>query len=570
MRYGLPRSPSPSPVRRYHRRTSGFGLISDSESEPEEPVSDAERTPSSPPSHSDSVCFDSDGEPPNVSSSMTRREPRSPAERRHVEETVAAIRLRTRYHDPYEEWEKQTRKDALRTARKEQAEDLLETHEQRARKRDQDLQTLAVKHDQQMAEVQKLLSALKLKQQSEMIRLSKQWSEQDKVQHERIERVIRLEEENHRTKLEAERKKCEEEERQRKLEEERRLAEEEKKRQEEEQRRKQKEAEEAAQRAKDEAEREKRASQAAAEKRRNALGITSSEEDWVHARHTLKNLKVGPMKTVKGDKVLKPQWNAIRRQITPKIGQLTQDPVTITRITDQISELILPQQGLPQSLYLASLSSLAKAILLQAETEVTAEKKSAIPLARVTANLLERLPAFPDIFFAKLVQRSGGWPVPSVIPSTDAGGIQWQDQARTKAMGYRVNNGEQESMGDYVTRICGMMRVYFLVTVAPVANPLDNMFRLPRYWTYFARMMNEERLLSTAVAAQLLYTALDVGGMEAKHIWGKQWVKLLELLYEAATVGIGGKSDTLLGGQSPEGKAASVRVQLEIENIVRS
>lgn len=42
-----------------------------------------------------------------------KREPRSPAERRHVEETVAAIRLRTRHHDPYEEWEKQARKDAL-------------------------------------------------------------------------------------------------------------------------------------------------------------------------------------------------------------------------------------------------------------------------------------------------------------------------------------------------------------------------------------------------------------------------------------------------------------------------
>lgn len=61
-----------------------------------------------------------------------------------------------------------------------------------------------------------------------------------------------------------------------------------------------------------------------------------------------------------------------------------------------------------------------------------------------------------------------------------------------------------------------------------------------------------------------------MGGMEAKHIWGKQWVKLLELLYEAATVGVGGKSDTPLGGQTPEGKAACVRVQLEIENIVRS
>lgn len=58
--------------------------------------------------------------------------------------------------------------------------------------------------------------------------------------------------------------------------------------------------------------------------------------------------------------------------------------------------------------------------------------------------------------------------------------------------------------------------------------------------------------------------------MEAKNIWGKQWVKLLELLYESATVGIGGKSDTLLGGQTPEGKAACVRVQLEIEIILRN
>ena len=136
---------------------------------------------------------------------------------------------------------------------------------------------------------------------------------------------------------------------------------------------------------------------------------------------------------------------------------------------------------------------------------MTAEKKSAVPLALVTASLLEKLPAFPEILFAKLVQRSGGWPVPSVIPQTDADGTPWKEKERTKAMGYRMSNDEQETMGEYVTRVSGMMRVYFLVMTAPVAKPLDNMFRLPRYWTYFARMINDERLLSTAVAAQLLY-----------------------------------------------------------------
>ena len=56
-----------------------------------------------------------------------------------------------------------------------------------------------------------------------------------------------------------------------------------------------------------------------------------------------------------------------------------------------------------------------------------------------------------------------------------------------------------------------------------------------------------------------LLAALDVGGMEAKFIWGNQWVKLLELLYEGATIGVGRAVGKLLGRQTPEGKAARAR-----------
>ena len=37
----------------------------------------------------------------------------NPLEARQVEETVAAIRLHAKHHDPYEDWEKQTRRDAF-------------------------------------------------------------------------------------------------------------------------------------------------------------------------------------------------------------------------------------------------------------------------------------------------------------------------------------------------------------------------------------------------------------------------------------------------------------------------
>ncbi|KAG2151589.1 GLE1-like protein-domain-containing protein [Suillus bovinus] len=568
MRYGLPRSTSPSPERRSRRRTSTFGLPSDTDSDFEGPLTDSDSEPSSPSSlSSDSFCYESESQVPPPPP-RPKREPRSPAEQRHAEDTVAAIRLRTRYHDPYEEWEKQTRKDAFHTARRAQVQTRLETQIRRTQRTTQELQSLSIMHAQQLAEVQKQLAAMQVRQQAEANKLVSNWQEQDKTFRSRIEGVIRVEEAKLHAKLEAEREAREEAERKRKEEEEERKVEELAKRKEEERAQRQREAEAAARHQEEEKERLRREKLDAEEQGRAQLGMSLAEEDWVHARETLKNLKAGPMKTVKGNPPLKSQWSAIRRQITPKIGQLTHDIDSVMRITQQLVNIICPSERLPADIYFASLSSLAKAILLQAETEVTAEKRSAIPLAMVAARLLGTLEGFPDIFFAKLVQRSGGWPVPSVIPSTDSDGTAWNELERTKAMGYRTNGGQRETLSDHVMRVSGMMRVYFLILAAPVPQPLDKMFQLPRFWTYFARMIGDERLLETAVAAQVLHAALDVGGMEAKFIWGNQWVKMLELLYEGAMTGIGGVEGKLLGGQTPEGKAARVRVQLQIERIM--
>ena len=60
--------------------------------------------------------------------------------------------------------------------------------------------------------------------------------------------------------------------------------------------------------------------------------------------------------------------------------------------------MLRPLIALPPDVYLASLSSLAKAILLQAETEVTAEKRSAKPLAQLTLNSINSLEGFSVVF----------------------------------------------------------------------------------------------------------------------------------------------------------------------------
>ncbi|KAI6121116.1 GLE1-like protein-domain-containing protein [Pisolithus sp. B1] len=469
------------------------------------------------------------------------------------------IRLRTRHYDPYEEWERQARTDALRTARhlRTTTNAIRACHLENIHK--SALKSQQITYNSQITDVKRLLEAFRIQERDEEAWLRQKWRDEDSARTERLEAAIKVEEAKVRAAAEAERRNREEAER-------RRHEEEEKKRRELEEQRK---ADEEIRRAKEEGERRERERY---RRRRSGRRRRKTKRQ--------RNLKSGPMKTVKGEKALKSQWSAIRRQITPKIGQLTQDRATITRIIGQLIELVRPPTPHPQPLYLAVLSALSKCILLQAETEVTAEKKSAFPLAAVTCALLHHpllSDTFPEVFYAKMVQRTGGWGVPVVVPTRDIDGQVWTDNEQRKAMGYRRTGGGDggeesvwENSGEYGTRIAGIMRVYFLVLVGRV----QSIFQLPRFWVYFSRMLGDERLLQTAVAAQILHAALDVAGLEARHIWGRQWIKILQLLYAASTEGIGSVPSTneerMLGGKTPEGKSARVRVQLEIERIVQT
>jgi nucleoporin GLE1 len=255
------------------------------------------------------------------------------------------------------------------------------------------------------------------------------------------------------------------------------------------------------------------------------------------------------MHTVKSTKQFKSTWSSIRRQITPKIGQLTNDPSSINLISSQLYNLLMPSaasassfsapsQPHPDEIYIPLLSSLAKAILLQAETEVTASKTAAVPLAMVTKNLLGTLPHFEDVLWAKLVQRVGGWGIPTTLPPRDINvdgsnsDQPFDEVSLRKAMGYRdvpahldEDSGKQvpeqrESQAEYITRVSGIMRVYFLVLIGEggVDRPMNSkVWQTGRYWGYFARMLGGcvGSGLESAVAAELLYGGCHVQPISA-------------------------------------------------------
>lgn len=68
------------------------------------------------------------------------------------------------------------------------------------------------------------------------------------------------------------------------------------------------------------------------------------------------------------------------------------------------------------SITLAIQYTLSKAVLKQAEVEVTAKPSTAYPLARIMVRLIERNPGLSSIFMAKLVAMTGPWIVAMPIP----------------------------------------------------------------------------------------------------------------------------------------------------------
>jgi len=223
-------------------------------------------------------------------------------------------------------------------------------------------------------------------------------------------------------------------------------------------------------------------------------------------------------------------------------------------------QVLRPPTAPPPDVYHASLSSLAKAILLQAETEVTAEKRSARPLAQLALNSMNTLDGFSTVFWAKLCQRTGGWAIPAPVPSKDADGTPFTPATRVKASGLR-----EETSADHTARVAGIMRVYFSLLLLPPPAPLSREFHMSRLWTFVSRLVGQPALLRSSLATQLLSVALEVGGSHARDVWGSQWIKLMALLYEGVTT-----EPSPMGGSGPESRASRVRLQLEIERVMGS
>ncbi|BGP02878.1 hypothetical protein RTG_03000 [Rhodotorula toruloides ATCC 204091] len=428
-----------------------------------------------------------------------------------------------------------------------------------------------------VSSIQSILSDLALQQSREKAQLVKSFEQRNKALWDSIEASIRQaeQEEGERQRVLAEqRRKAEEAERKakemreaeaKKAEEERKQAEEqrqEEERKKDEQRKKDEEAK--AQRAKQEAEAAAKAS---------AVGLPASDaegspkaefERWT-AKMT--HIKQSVLPVVSQN----PDWRKscfqAKRAITPKIGQLTSSAEAISRIIGQLDELLTslrPPAG-PAEPYTWTLNHLSKALVKQAETEVTAKLGTAYPLGRVVVGLLARgHTELGDVLMARLVKKCF-W-ITAYWPPKQPG---QSDESYQKTLGHAPPTSS-ETLVQYGERMSGLVALYAsILQTSPLDPPQgpcppDRLANIPPHfrpaagWRWLVLMLRPP-LIGLEPTPLLLVTFLEIAGEGLLEIYGRQLAKYLEvLLREGMREGKAGFSE--------KAKSSTVRLLLWLED----
>ena len=311
--------------------------------------------------------------------------------------------------------------------------------------------------------------------------------EKQKIEQERKRR----EEEERKRREEEERKRREEEESKRKEEEERKKAEEEaralKEKEEAEVRRKQEE--EQSKREELEKQRvqleQKRKEQEEAKKGKGITNFTAIEKEFLQYKARVISIKNDIVEPVKKDAGLKNILSKHKRKINPKFGQLTNSMQQLSSIVRELVELI--DQTKPNALgYQWILNFIAKAIVSQAETEARVKPESALPLGKLTLQLLVRYPELKELLMTRFVKKC-----PFVIGYTCSVDT---EEGRLR-MGWKRNSGNKwEEETSYDERMGGMVTLYSMITRLPLPQDFISTHKHPLpiscSWEMLARISN--------------------------------------------------------------------------------
>ncbi|CCE80206.1 Piso0_003308 [Millerozyma farinosa CBS 7064] len=319
------------------------------------------------------------------------------------------------------------------------------------------------------------------------------------------ERVRREEEEKRARELQLKKEKEENEARKR------REQEEEKRRKEEEIKKEQEI------RRKEEEERKKKLEESA-KVNKGFTNFSAVEEEFLQRKKDIVDIKENIVKPVNTNKELKKQVGVLKRRLNPKFGQLSNSFAQLNNVASEVVSIINESKNINNEAFKWILNFVAKAIISQAEAEVTVKPTASLPLARLSYILLTQFPEFEYFLNARFVKKC-----PFIIGYSCSIGT---EEGRIR-MGWKRSDSKWEEDIKYDERVSGICSLWSVMTRLPEQS--KNYYKIDASWRFLARLLNTEKSLLTNAHFHCVSNWWEACAKAFLEFYGTQGQKLLQL-----------------------------------------
>jgi len=304
--------------------------------------------------------------------------------------------------------------------------------------------------------------------------------------------------------------------------------------------------------AKQEQERIKREEEKKKEASKNTLASFGEPQAIKEAQsyiNEIKKIKNEIRPAVKGNKDWKNQTFKLKMKITTRVGQITNTRDSVNEISNALNDVLNQGKQISNEAYYWLMDFLGKAMVKQAEKEVSLNKTMAFPMAHIFNIVVNNHEPFFKIFMGRLYKKCI-----YLIPRYGYKTKDKSDEECLKEIGYKKTSDGMEHENSYNERMEGMITLFSALIQTPNTSG-NSKLNMASGWTWIARILNMPPRQITSLA---LITFLEIAGNEMLNIYGKQMHKILNFIL-----------NVYIPMAPKESIAATTRLKLFIEKYIK-
>lgn len=251
-------------------------------------------------------------------------------------------------------------------------------------------------------------------------------------------------------------------------------------------------------------------------------GFTNFEKinnEFLSYKLNIKKIKSDVKEVINQDKEKKKIAFSLKRKINPNFGQLTDSFKQLERVQQEIKRYIEESRN-DELIYRWTLNFVSKALIQQAEVEVTVKISAVLPLARLAYFLINNFPEMENYLTSRFVKKCPMIIGFNCLIDTEEGRLN---------MGWKRKESLWEDDVKYDERVSGIFSLWSTMTRLVEFKQVE-FFSFKSSWKFIARLLNTDVEKLRNIHLAILGSWWETTAEYFLKIYQRQGRKLIEVM----------------------------------------